>query len=481
MSVSGSELGKALTQGSSSRRLPLSVDEVGPLVASVDFLLILLAAVFSTTSYHYLSGSAFDIDRYVIVGIICYLNFAIILASRGCYRMPALLRLERQARELLLTWTVVLMVCLSAAFSFKVGGEISRGTISLFSVLGAAALIGWRCILFWILSRAVASSWFESKRILLIADEDQLANTNISDQLAGLGMTPSETIAYRSPASKQAAEEVSRRAVEASRVHSLDRIIFLGNWMDNAGIDAIATGLRRIPLPVLLLADTHVTRILNGATFTFANGLPGAEIQRAPLTRAERVAKRACDIALATVGLILSAPLVALAALLIKIESPGPAFFRQIRHGFNGHTFRIVKLRSMTVLEDGPEVRAVARGDSRVTNVGRWIRRTSIDELPQLWNVLRGEMSIVGPRPHAAAHNEEFAQLVAGYAFRHHVKPGLTGWAQVHGLRGEIKSLELLERRTEFDRYYIDNWSIWLDIWIILLTVRLIFRDPAAY
>jgi exopolysaccharide biosynthesis polyprenyl glycosylphosphotransferase len=168
-------------------------------------------------------------------------------------------------------------------------------------------------------------------------------------------------------------------------------------------------------------------------------------------------------------------------AILIKCTSTGPVLFRQTRNGFNGRAFKIYKFRTMRVLEDGPIILQARRNDPRVTPVGRWLRKTSIDELPQLLNVLLGDMSLVGPRPHAAAHNSEYEQVISNYAFRQHVKPGITGWAQVNGYRGETLTVNMMKSRVDLDLWYINNWSIWLDAKIILRTVVQVTRDPVAY
>ena len=178
--------------------------------------------------------------------------------------------------------------------------------------------------------------------------------------------------------------------------------------------------------------------------------------------------------------LLLLSPLMLLTALLIKLDSHGPVLFFQTRNGFNGRAFRIVKFRSMNVLEDGSAIRQVTRSDPRVTRLGRWLRRTNIDELPQLFNVLNGDMSLVGPRPHAVAHNNEYDKLIANYALRNHVKPGITGWAQVNGYRGETLTADLMSKRVELDRWYISTWSIWLDIAILFRTL-IVGLQPAAY
>jgi exopolysaccharide biosynthesis polyprenyl glycosylphosphotransferase len=163
-------------------------------------------------------------------------------------------------------------------------------------------------------------------------------------------------------------------------------------------------------------------------------------------------------------------PLLAAAAVAIKFDSPGPIIFRQRRNGFNGKVFVIYKFRSMTVLEDGPAIVQASKGDRRTTRIGKFLRQSSVDELPQLLNVIKGDMSLVGPRPHALAHDDKYGQQIANYAFRHHVKPGITGWAQVNGYRGETRRVEHMAKRIELDLWYINNWSIVLDLKILLRT-----------
>jgi exopolysaccharide biosynthesis polyprenyl glycosylphosphotransferase len=192
---------------------------------------------------------------------------------------------------------------------------------------------------------------------------------------------------------------------------------------------------------------------------------------QSPLSPFDRAIKRAFDVAAAIAGLILLSPLFVIVSLAIKLDSRGPVLFRQTRHGYNNEPIRVLKFRSMTVMEDGDNFRQVIRSDPRVTRLGRILRRTNIDELPQLFNVLVGDMSIVGPRPHATAHNNSFAELISSFTRRHNVKPGITGWAQANGCRGETDTFEKMQRRVEHDLYYIDNWSLFLDLRIIVMTL----------
>jgi putative colanic acid biosynthesis UDP-glucose lipid carrier transferase len=205
------------------------------------------------------------------------------------------------------------------------------------------------------------------------------------------------------------------------------------------------------------------------------------ELQSAALSPTEQASKRVVDIVVSFFALVCLAPLMLLVAVAIKLDSEGPVFFRQTRHGFNGRPFNIYKFRSMTVLEDGDIVPQAKKHDARVTRVGCWMRRFSIDELPQLLNVLCGQMSIVGPRPHASAHDRYFTSTIEKYSFRHHVKSGITGWAQVCGARGETDTLEKMQKRVELDLWYISNWSVWLDFSIIIRTIFVVFDGENAH
>jgi exopolysaccharide biosynthesis polyprenyl glycosylphosphotransferase len=202
---------------------------------------------------------------------------------------------------------------------------------------------------------------------------------------------------------------------------------------------------------------------------------------RAVLRPKDRSLKRVMDAMASGAALLLLLPLFISVALLIRLDSRGPILFRQTRVGLNGSKFVILKFRTMNVLEDGPEIRQATRNDDRVTRIGRWLRATSIDELPQLLNVLAGEMSLVGPRPHAVAHDVQYRALIAVYSQRHEVKPGITGWAQVSGFRGETPSIEMMVQRVEHDLWYVEHRSFWLDCKIVLQTVIALMRPQNAH
>jgi putative colanic acid biosynthesis UDP-glucose lipid carrier transferase len=211
------------------------------------------------------------------------------------------------------------------------------------------------------------------------------------------------------------------------------------------------------------------------------NGVPVVGICETPFTGTNELVKRVSDIILATLILIMISPILLILAIGVKISSPGPAIFKQRRNGLQGEEIIVYKFRSMRAQDNGPVVRQATKDDPRITKFGAFIRRTSLDELPQFINVLQGRMSIVGPRPHAVAHNEQYRQIIKAYMVRHKVKPGITGWAQVNGHRGETDTIEKMKARVEYDLEYLRNWSLGLDLQIIVRTARLMISDRHAY
>jgi len=211
------------------------------------------------------------------------------------------------------------------------------------------------------------------------------------------------------------------------------------------------------------------------------DGIPLVALCETPFYGVNNLVKRLSDIVIASVALVVLSPVMLAVAIAVKVTSPGPVIFKQRRYGLDGREIEVYKFRSMTVCEDGGVIRQATKNDKRVTPIGRFLRRTSLDELPQFINVLQGRMSVVGPRPHAVAHNEQYRGLIKGYMVRHKVKPGITGWAQVNGFRGETQSLERMASRIQYDLDYLRNWSLALDLKIILKTVLVIFRDRNAY
>lgn len=231
---------------------------------------------------------------------------------------------------------------------------------------------------------------------------------------------------------------------------------------------------------IYFVPDMFITDLMQGRIDTVGE-IPVVAVCETPFTGLNGIIKRTSDILLALLILLLISPIMLIIALAISITSPGPIIFQQRRYGLNGEEIVVSKFRSMTVCEDGDRVQQAQKNDSRVTPVGAFLRKTSLDELPQFFNVIQGRMSIVGPRPHAVAHNELYRKMIKGYMVRHKVKPGITGWAQVNGWRGETDTLEKMKNRIDYDLAYLQNWSLRLDLFIILKTIAVVIKDRHAY
>ncbi|MGP8291717.1 undecaprenyl-phosphate glucose phosphotransferase [Vreelandella zhanjiangensis] len=246
-------------------------------------------------------------------------------------------------------------------------------------------------------------------------------------------------------------------------------------------VHALFYALRNHTEDIRLIPDFKDMRLLNHRTSEMAGHL-AIDLSVSPINGMSRFFKRAEDIVLGTLISLMILPICIVIAIIIKLTSPGPIVFKQHRTGSSGKVFKVYKFRSMKIhQEEQGVVTQATKGDSRITPIGAFLRKTSLDELPQFYNVLQGRMSVVGPRPHALAHNEYYKELVESYMRRHKVKPGITGWAQVNGLRGETDTLEKMQRRVEYDLWYIDNWSIWLDLKIVFMTVFKGFKNKNAY
>jgi putative colanic acid biosynthesis UDP-glucose lipid carrier transferase len=245
-------------------------------------------------------------------------------------------------------------------------------------------------------------------------------------------------------------------------------------------ISALLEVMRDTTVSVYVVPDIFTYDLIQ-ARIDQIGGIPVIAILETPFTSINALNKRLSDIVLSLLILILISPVMLVVALLVKLTSPGPIIFKQRRYGLNGEEIIVYKFRSMKVMEDGAQIRQATKDDERVTPIGRFLRRTSLDELPQFINVLQGRMSIVGPRPHAVAHNEMYRKLISGYMLRHKAKPGITGWAQVNGLRGETDTVDKMAARVQFDLDYLRNWSLSLDLLIIFKTIWLVFKDVRAY
>lgn len=425
-------------------------------------------------------GSSGEAVHYAGSSAVVAALFVSLVKSRDLYNPAELLALRTQISSAATIWLGVFLFLSGAVFALKIGDHFSRGAIFSFAAFGLLLLVLLRILYRSFLTRGLNGQKFAGRNAILITDDVSVAGGALVHTLLKHGFQLDRHFVLPPFHHDQWQQNIVPDIVSYLRGSDIEEIIVgldVKRWGD---LNKLLAELRILPLPVSLIPVGAASDILGRPSHMMGNSLY-IELQRGPLAAFERGLKRTIDIISALVGLVLLLPLLSITALLIKFDSPGPILFHQRRCGFNGRPFNIFKFRTMSVLEDGPTVPQAEKSDYRVTRLGKWLRRTSIDELPQLFNVLNGSMSLVGPRPHALAHDNHFDKVVSNYAFRHHVKPGLTGWAQVNGHRGPTPGIADIRRRVEFDLWYIDNWSLRLDFLIIIRTLLEITRGRNAY
>ena len=465
------------------RKWPIHYDFIEPLAILADIATIVLSSVTSGLLYHYLqdTGTVDYVSKALGSAILVSALFISLMKIRGMYSPAQLLVPTSQVRAVCLTWITVFLLLAGAIFALKIGSEISRGASSLFAMFGFIALIVNRRVTEFLLAKGLAEKRFSGRNIVLITDDSSEDNASLVQALLDTGFRVRNNFVFPAPgADPDLRQRVVTSVIECVRGSHIEEIVVGANPDRWADLRALVAELRVLPFPVSFVPLGAASEIFRRPRRELGNAVC-VELQRGLLTSFEHAAKRSIDLVVAAAALITLLPLLTIVAVAIKLDSPGPILFRQQRCGFNGRYFQIYKFRTMSVLEDGPSIAQAQLGDRRFTRLGAWLRRASIDELPQLINVLDGSMSLVGPRPHAVAHDNEFDKIVRNYAFRRRVKPGLTGWAQVHGCRGPTPTPASIEERVEHDLWYIDNWSLSLDIAILLWTPIELIRGNNAY
>jgi putative colanic acid biosynthesis UDP-glucose lipid carrier transferase len=465
------------------RKWPIHYDSVEPLAIVADLATIVLASVFSGLLYHLFqeSGTPLDVGKSLGSAILVSALFISLMKIRGMYRPAELLVLRNQIRAICLTWVSVFLLLAGTVFALKIGAEISRGTSMLFAMFGLIALIVHRRVLRNLLAIGLAGRRFSGRNIVLITDHSKEGETSLTQTLTGLGFCVKRNFLIPPPSAESwHRDKVVAKVIEYISGSDVEEVVVGADPNRWPEVRSLVGELRVLPFPVSFIPLGTASEIFRRPSRELGSAIC-VELQRGPLTSFEHAAKRSIDVLFAGVALTALLPMLAIVAVAIKLDSPGPFLFRQKRCGFNGRCFQIYKFRTMSVLEDGPSVIQAQLADKRVTRLGGLLRRTSIDELPQLFNVLEGSMSLVGPRPHALAHDNQFDKMVRNYAFRRRVKPGLTGWAQVNGCRGPTPTAASIERRVEYDLWYIDNWSLKLDFAILLQTPIEILLGRNAY
>lgn len=483
--VANSSETNAFARGLAEARFRVRFETVEPFCALVDTVTVVFAGLLGGWLYDVLlNGRGGDASMHAALGLGAGLAYALAAHGVGLYRASELLKPGHDRGQIWGSWCLVALALAMTVVLFRAGDRGLLGQLGVLFALGGIALAPARRLTKRGLLAALRRELVRGPRTAVIGTRDELARLSKSELLTRFGCDevrrfslPSAECSDGAPASD---EIVSDDAVNWLRNSAVEEVVLALPWSRSAEIQHLLAALRVLPLPVRLLPDGALSNLLDRQT-AVSRRLYVLDLQRAPLTRTERIMKRMLDVVVAATALVLLSPILLIAAMAVRLNSKGPIIFRQRRAGFNGKPFVIYKLRTMKVLEDGPVVTQATKSDPRITSVGRVLRQTSIDELPQLWNVLQGHMSFVGPRPHALAHDDEYGKVIANYAFRHHVKPGMTGWAQVQGYRGETAALELMERRISLDLWYINNWTLLLDLWIILATSFELIRRRNAY
>jgi Undecaprenyl-phosphate glucose phosphotransferase len=397
-----------------------------------------------------------------------------------------------QLTRMISAWAFVFLLFIGASFFAKLGGEISRLWLSAFFLTGLAALFAERLFL-----RALVRGWAREGRLdrrTIVVGSDQsgeqlieaLKTQDDSDiDILGVFDDRNDSRAFDTCAGSPKLGKVDD-IVEFARRTRVDLVLFALPISAETRILEMLKKLWVLPLDIRLSAHTNKLRF-RPRSYSYLGKVPTLDVFEAPITDWDLVMKWLFDHIAGTAILLLAAPLMAMVALAIKLDSPGPVLFRQKRFGFNNERIDVLKFRSLYHDQADPLAsKLVTRNDSRVTRVGRFIRKSSIDELPQLFNVVfKNNLSLVGPRPHAVnvkLQSRLYDEAVDGYFARHRVKPGITGWAQVNGWRGEVDSEEKIQKRVEFDLHYIENWSVLFDLYILLKTpLSLVMKNENAY
>ncbi len=386
-----------------------------------------------------------------------------------------------------LAWAAVVLLLTVLAFGTKTGEDYSRIWAGVWVTLVWVLLIGFRVLTRLIFNSFRRQGW--NHRQILIIGAGRLGR-NVAKQILHAEWVGYDLVSYWDDNPQLQSTSIHGVPVVspeqgvksiASGTERIDEIWLALPLRAELRMREILTMLRHCTLKIRMVPNVFGFRLLNYSMSEIA-GIPVLDINASPMEGVNRLIKAVEDRLLGLLILVLISPLMVAVAIAVKLSSPGPVLFKQKRHGWDGKPINVYKFRTMVVHEEAVgQVTQATQNDKRVTRTGAFLRSTSLDELPQFYNVLQGRMSIVGPRPHAMAHNELYKEQVDAYMQRHRVKPGITGWAQVNGWRGETDTLDKMQRRVEYDLYYIENWSLWFDLKIVFLTLFNGFANKNAY
>jgi Undecaprenyl-phosphate glucose phosphotransferase len=455
------------------------------LMAALDTLAIWSVAIVSFAVL--VGGYPDESEQYITAICFVWLVAMMLMHFAGLYQLEPVMRPLGFVDKFLVSFLTTVLFLLAAVFTLKVSADFSRLWMGVFPAGACAATLVLRIVASLVLRRLADKRVF-TRHVVIVGTGEQAKrllahiDANPPQFVSVLGIFAQDKAAISPSSNRYPVLGTFDELVSFARHHKVDDVVIALPWSADEQITTLVGMLRELPVHVYLGSDLVGFRLPFRTAPDHFGGMPLVEVMGHPLAGWGAVQKAALDYGLGIILTILIGPLMAIIALAIKLDSAGPVLFRQSRYGFVNRIFRINKFRTMQHSDVTEErTKQATRDDPRVTRLGRFLRRTSLDELPQLFNVLNGTMSLVGPRPHATDHNEIYSQLVLGYFIRHRVKPGITGWAQVNGYRGETKTLDDIEARVRYDIYYVDNWSPLLDLKILIRTVLICLTGRNAY
>lgn len=454
-----------------------------------DVLIVVLSGWLASVIY---PKGMLTLPGYILGMVLAVLLCQVLFPAFGMYRAWRGVSFGEEIRAITLAWTTTLVTLTFFAFITKTGPDFSRGWFMIWLIVGWIMLVLARLILRSAL-RELRQHGFNQRRVAIVGNQAKAAE--IGKRLADepwAGLVVSAVFPPAPPPASAVADDFPPSESVSTTDDFSDLVAFVQGggadqvWIvvplrDEYTIHRVQFALRHSTADLRYVPDISGFKLLNQSIDDIA-GMPVISLSSSGMDSVDILVKAIEDRLLAVLILALLSPLMLAIALGVKLSSPGPILFRQRRSGIGGETITVLKFRSMVVhAEASGQLTQARHKDPRLTPFGALLRRTSLDELPQFLNVLTGEMSIVGPRPHAVEHNEQYKLLVDRYMARHKIKPGITGWAQINGFRGETDTLEKMQKRVEHDLYYIENWSIWFDLKIIAQTVVRGFLGPNAY
>ena len=477
--------------------LKSNAELIGIAIRFTDLTIIVIGALFA----NYFRFDSIDLDIGYKIGLLVALfGAATLFPLFDLYKPWQGMNILSEVSKLLFSWLIIICILLTLVYLTKTSDLYSRIWLGYWILITTCLFVASRFAIIE-LSKWARDRGFNTNNILIVGagelgqkvclnlqrskwtginvvgfldDSPALHGTVIQDVPVIGGTQRINELVGKAPAGQLYSEqfEFDMDSVDqvwvSLPVSDKDKILEVTSILENSAID------------IIFVPDLFLHGLLNHSVDDLA-GMPVVNLRASPIEGTASTIKLIEDMVVASLAIVLAAPLMMVIAIGIKLESPGPVIFKQRRYGFQGKEFVVWKFRTMRVMEDGTEVTQAKKNDPRTTKLGAVLRKLSLDEIPQFFNVLQGRMSVVGPRPHAVAHNEEYRKIVDKYMWRFKVKPGITGWAQVNGWRGETDEIEKMEKRVEYDLEYLSNWDVWLDLKILVKTVTVVFSNNDVY